>query len=156
MLEVRLICVGKLKEDYLKDAYAEYEKRLRPFCRLTLFEVPESRLPDSPSKAQIDSALLEEGRGIISKCKGRTVPLTVEGRELSSPEFSSLLARYMENPGCASFVIGSSYGLSSEVKTLGEGISFSRMTFPHQLMRVIFMEQLYRGFEILSGGKYHK
>lgn len=156
MLEVRLLCVGKLKEEYWRQAAAEYEKRLRPFCKLQLTELAEERLPEKASAAQIAQALEREGEALLAKAGGMLVPLCIEGRPLDSPGMAKLLSRAMESPGTVSFLIGSSHGLSPAVKAAGEGISMSPMTFPHQLARVMLYEQVYRGFQILSGTKYHK
>lgn len=157
MLGVRLICVGKLKEAYWRDAAAEYEKRMGPLCRFELIELPEARLPREPSSAQIAAALEQEGKDILAKAAGVVFPLCVEGRPVSSEGLAQRLEKAMQSPGAVSFVIGSSYGLSPEVKRAGEGgISMSPMTFPHQLARVMLLEQLYRGFQIIGGTKYHK
>ncbi len=156
MLEVRLVCIGKLKEAYWRDAVAEYEKRLKPLCRFQLIELPEVRLPESPSAAQIAAVLDREGKSILAKTAGRVFPLCIEGKQMDSPGLAKKLAEAMQLPGAVTFVIGSSYGLSEEVKRAGEGISMSMMTFPHQLARVMLCEQLYRGFQILNGTKYHK
>ncbi len=156
MLEVRLVCVGKLKEAYWRDAVAEYEKRLRPLCDFRLIELPEVRLPASPSQAQIGRALEQEGKAMLAKAAGKLFPLCIEGRETDSPGLAKKLAAAMQSPGAASFLIGSSFGLSEEVKQAGEKLSMSPMTFPHQLARVMLCEQLYRGFQILQGTKYHK
>lgn len=156
MLEVRIVCVGKLKENYLRDACAEYEKRLRPLCKLALFELSESKLPENPSPAEIEGALAAEGEAIKQKCKGTVYPLCIEGKMGDSLSFAGKLEKAMQYPGSVTFVIGSSFGLAESVKKLGEGISFSPMTFPHQLARVMLLEQLYRGFQILQGTRYHK
>lgn len=156
MLEVRLVCIGKLKEAYWRDAVAEYEKRLKPLCRFRLIELPEVRLPESPSVAQIAAVLDREGKSILAKTAGRVFPLCIEGKQMDSLGLAKKLAEAMQLPGAVTFVIGSSYGLSEEVKRAGEGISISMMTFPHQLARVMLCEQLYRGFQILNGTKYHK
>lgn len=156
MLEVRLICIGKLKESYWRDAIAEYEKRLRPLCKFQIIELPESRTPDNPSQSQITAALEQEGRAILSKAVGKIYPLCIEGREISSEGLAKNLSSAMQSPGAVTFIIGSSHGLCDEVKRSGEGISMSPMTFPHQLARVMLCEQIYRGFQILNGTKYHK
>lgn len=156
MLEVRLVCIGKLKEAYWRDAVAEYEKRLKPLCRFRLIELPEVRLPESPSVAQIAAVLDREGKSILAKTAGRVFPLCIEGKQMDSLGLAKKLAEAMQLPGAVTFVIGSSYGLSEEVKRAGEGISISMMTFPYQLARVMLCEQLYRGFQILNGTKYHK
>ena len=146
MLGVRLICIGKLKERYWRDAVAEYEKRLRPLCRWELVELPEARLPQDPSPAEIKAALEKDA----------VYPLCIEGKQLDSPALARRLQKAMDHPGAVTFVIGSSFGLADAVKQAGEGISMSPMTFPHQLARVMLCEQLYRGFQILQNSKYHK
>ena len=156
MLEVRLVCIGKLKEAYWRDAVAEYEKRLRPLCKFTFIELPEARLPADPSDAQIEQALEQEGKAILEKTAGTIFPLCIEGKQVDSPGLAEKLSAAMQFPGTVSFVIGSSHGLSKEVKAAGEGISMSPMTFPHQLARVMLCEQIYRAFQILQGSKYHK
>ena len=156
MLGVKLICVGKLKEAYWRQAVAEYEKRLRPLCRWELVELPEVRLPSRPSPGEIENALEKEGEQILRYATGAVYPLCIEGKELSSPQLARLLAGAMQSPGAVSFVIGSSYGLSHGVKKAGQGISLSPMTFPHQLARVMLCEQIYRGFQILDNAPYHK
>lgn len=156
MLEVRLICIGKLKEAYWRDAVAEYEKRLKPLCRFQIVELPEARLPNDPSEAQISAALAQEGEAILAKAAGVLFPLCIEGKETDSPGLAKKLENAMRFPGAVSFVIGSSHGLHETVKQSGERLSMSPMTFPHQLARVMLCEQIYRGFQILNGTKYHK
>lgn len=156
MLEVRLICIGKLKEGYWRDAVAEYEKRLRPLCKFQIIELPEARLPENPSQSQITAALEQEGKAIMAKSAGKIFPLCIEGKQTDSPGLAKKLSSAMQSPGAVTFVIGSSHGLCDEVKHSGEGISMSPMTFPHQLARVMLCEQIYRGFQILNGTRYHK
>ena len=156
MLGVKLICVGKLKEAYWRDAVAEYEKRLRHLCKWELIELPEARLPSEPSQGEIDAVLEKEGEQILRHAVGKIYPLCIEGKLLDSPGLAKRLAGAMQSPGAASFVIGSSFGLSPKVKAAGEGLSMSPMTFPHQLARVMLCEQIYRGFQILGNTKYHK
>ncbi len=160
MLNVRLICAGKLKERFFLEAAAEYEKRLRPFCRLELIELPETRLPERPSPAEIHAALEQEAAEIGKKLlkDGRLICLCVEGKQVSSEAFAELLTE-TENSGRPriNFVIGSSFGLAEELKNRADArLSMSKMTFPHHLARVMLMEQLYRGFQIKEGTKYHK
>lgn len=160
MLTVTLICVGKLKEKFYLAAVEEYRKRLSAFCKLTILELPESRLSDRPSQAQIDQALLQEAGLILEKVpkSSALIPLCVEGKELSSPE----LARQMEcwavrGQSALTFVIGGSFGLHDTVKERGVfRLSMSPMTFPHHLARVMVLEQIYRGFQINAGTRYHK
>ena len=157
-MQIELITVGKLKENWLREAYAEYEKRLSRYCRLHLTELPESKLPESPAPAEIAAALQTEGKAILQACKGRIIAMCIEGKERSSEEFASLLAdTAVSGDSTVSFVIGSSFGLSDEVKQRADlRFSMSKMTFTHQIARVLLMEQLYRAFQIQTGGKYHK
>ena len=158
MLKVQVIAVGKMKEAWMRAGLAEYGKRLSAFCRLEIIEVEEYRLGEHPSAAEIERAMSEEGRHILQKAAGSLLfPLCIEGELLSSEELAGHLADAAQKTGCVSFIIGGSFGLSAEVKQAGaRKFSFSRMTFPHQLMRVILSEQLYRAFSINAGGKYHK
>ncbi len=157
-MQIHLITVGKLKEKWLREAYDEYDKRLQRYCRLTLTELPESRLPDSPSDSEIASALQQEGKAILSAYKGRLIALCIEGKLRSSEQFAELLSdAAVSGSSTVSFVIGSSFGLSDEVKQKADiRFSMSPMTFTHQIARVLLMEQLYRAFQINTGGKYHK
>jgi 23S rRNA (pseudouridine1915-N3)-methyltransferase len=160
MRTITIVCVGKLKESYLSAACQEYTKRLRGYCKLSVVEVDEHRLSDKPSKAQIEAAIISEGRKLLSKTPSGSVivALCIEGKTMTSPE----LASYLDNSairgqGDVSFLIGGSWGLSDEVKSSANlRLSMSSMTFPHQLARVMLLEQLYRSFQIISGGKYHK
>lgn len=159
MLTVNLICVGSLKERYWRDACAEYAKRLSSFCNLTVLELPETRLSDRPSAAEIAKALDAEGKAILAKAgNGAVIPLCIEGGQLSSPGLAELLEGLaLSGTSAVSFVIGSSYGLSDSVKKKGvKRLSMSEMTFPHQLARVMLLEQIYRAFTISGNGKYHK
>lgn len=159
MLTVQLICVGKLKETYWRDACAEYAKRLAAFCRFSIVELPESRLPENPSAAQIGAALREEGEKILSAAKGGAViPLCIEGKECSSVELAEKIETLaLDGVSTLCFIIGSSFGLDDTVKQAGRWrLSMSPMTFPHQLARVMLCEQIYRAFQINSNGKYHK
>ncbi len=160
MLAVDLIAVGRLKEEYLRLACAEYSKRLSAFCRLNIIEIAESRLPDEPSAAQISAALGSEAEDILKKIPANSfvTAMCIEGKQLSSEKFSALLTDIpVRGKSTVSIVIGSSFGLSESVKSRADlRLSMSEMTFPHQLARVMVLEQLYRGFMISSGGKYHK
>lgn len=160
MRSITVLCVGKLKEAYLRAAAAEYEKRLSAFCRLSIIEVDEERLPDAPSQAQIDATLTAEGRRLLAHIpSGAAVfALCIEGQEMSSPALAATLDRLaVDGYSRIVFVIGGSWGLSEEVKrTARVRLSMSPMTFPHQLARVMLLEQLYRAGQISSGGKYHK
>ena len=160
MLRVQLICVGKLKEAFYLQACGEYCKRLAPLCKLTVVELPEIKLPDSPAPAQIQAALAREGEAILEKVpKGSMlIPLCIEGQLLSSPDLAGTLERWsVEGISSVSFVIGGSFGLSPTVKAgAALKLSMSPMTFPHHLARVMLLEQLYRALQINVGSKYHK
>ena len=160
MLNITLLCVGKLKEAYWRDACAEYEKRLGAFCRFRLVEVAEERLPDSPSSAQIAATVEAEGKRLLEQLPrdGAVIPLCIEGKELDSPALSARIQKLaVDGISHVVFIIGGSWGLSEAVKSRATlRLSMSPMTFPHQLARVMVLEQIYRAFQIASGGKYHK
>ena len=160
MVNVTLLCVGKLKEAYWRDACAEYEKRLGAFCRFRLIEVAEERLPDNPSAAQIAATVEAEGKRLMEKLpkEAAVIPLCIEGKEMDSVALSAYLDRLAVNgTSHVVLVIGGSWGLSDEVKAQAAlRLSMSPMTFPHQLARVMVLEQIYRAFQISAGGKYHK
>lgn len=144
MIRVRIVCVGKLKERYWREACAEYEKRLSRFCDLEILELSERRSPE------------EEEEEILRALRGEVFVLALEGKEVSSEEFSELIGGCVDRGSEISLVIGSSEGLAEGVKAKGRKLSFSRMTFPHQMFRVVLLEQLYRAFMIRSGSEYHK
>ncbi len=161
MLNVNLITVGKLKESYLRDACAEYQKRLQTFCKLNIVELNESRLPDSPSEKEIKTALSNEGKAMMSLLSGNScynITMCIEGKQLSSVKFAEKLEKIsVDGKSTVNIVIGSSFGIADEIKAMSDfKLSMSEMTFPHQLARVMLLEQLYRAFQINSGGKYHK
>lgn len=159
MMKINLICVGKLKETYWRNACAEYEKRLHQFCKFSIHEIPEYRLPDNPSEAQINIALDSEGEKILSLAERSAIlALCIEGNLLSSTQLADKIETFgVQGIGTLSFIIGSSYGLSSQVKRKAAfRLSMSPMTFPHQLARVMLYEQIYRSFQIINHGKYHK
>lgn len=160
MLNITLLCVGKLKEAYWRDACAEYEKRLGAFCRFKLVEVAEERLPENPSAAQISATIEAEGKRLLDQMPKdcAVIPLCIEGKELDSPSLSARIQKLaVEGTSHIAFVIGGSWGLSDAVKNRAVlRLSMSPMTFPHQLARVMVLEQVYRAFQIASGGKYHK
>lgn len=160
MLGIKLICVGKMREKYYSDAFAEYEKRLSAYCRFELSEVNEERLPDSPSNNEIMKALSKEGETILKMVPrdAYIIALCVEGKQMPSEKLASVL-REREGSGkpriC--FIVGGSYGLSDQVKKAVDcRLSMSEMTFPHHLARVMLAEQIYRGFKINEGSAYHK
>ncbi len=159
MKNMTLICVGRLKEDYLRAACAEYEKRLRTLCRLTVIEIQPAYLPDDPSQKQIDAALDAEGKQIIQKIPPDSfvIAMCIEGRQLSSEELSGRLSDAEINGKKPCFIIGGSFGLSGAVKNRADlRLSVSKMTFPHQLFRVMLLEQIYRSEQIQLHTKYHK
>ena len=155
-----VLCVGKLKEKFYADACAEYQKRLGRFCRLNVVELPEQRLPENPSPAEIAAALEREADAILEKLPrgGTVIALCVEGRELSSERLADTLARFAsQGASQLTFVIGGSFGLAARVKARAElRLSMSPMTFPHHLARVMLLEQIYRAYQIQAGSKYHK
>ncbi|MDE6660122.1 MAG: 23S rRNA (pseudouridine(1915)-N(3))-methyltransferase RlmH [Eubacterium sp.] len=159
MITVSIICVGKLKESYLRDGCAEYIKRLSAFAKVNVVEIAEERCSDNPSDSEIKNVIEKEGSRIISKIpKGSCViPLCIEGKEYSSPDFSAEIEKLSLNYSSLCFVIGGSFGLSDDVKTLGKmKLSFGKMTLPHQLARMVLLEQIYRAFSISNNSKYHK
>ena len=160
MIHIRLICTGKMKEKFYIDAAQEYSKRLSRFCRLEIIELNEQKLPEAPSPAQIAQALEKEAEAIRSRIPpgAAVVALCVEGELHSSEELARLIARSEQRgeKGLV-FLIGSSFGLHPSLKAMAaEKLSMSPMTFPHHLARVMLLEQIYRGFQINSGSKYHK
>ena len=155
MRKITLICVGTLKEKYLKDAFSEYQKRLNKFFDFNIVEIPETKLIKNNS-AEIQNVIDKESEKILEKIKGQKVfVLAIEGREMSSENFAKLIENESDFSELC-FIIGGSYGLNEKIKNLGKNISFSKMTFPHQLMRVIFAEQLYRAGTIINNIEYHK
>ena len=160
MLSVSVICIGKLKERFFEQACAEYQKRLSRFCALNIKELSECALPENPSGAQIDAALKKEGEMIEREIPSGayTISLCVEGKQLSSNELSEKLDGVaLSGKAKVCFIIGSSFGLAQSVKQKSNlCLSFSKMTFPHQLFRVLLLEQIYRAFSISNGMKYHK
>ena len=160
MFTVTIIAVGKLKEPFYRSAVEEYAKRLKGYADLRLTELPEHRLPEDPSPAQIRDGLAKEAALVREKLpKGAWLcVLTPEGKQLSSEGFAELLAGVKSRGGTgACFLLGSSYGLDPELKAMADfRLSFSPMTFPHHLARVMLLEQLYRAESIQAGSKYHK
>lgn len=160
MLNITLICVGKLKENYLRDASAEYCKRLSTLCKMNIVEITPEKLSDNPSQKEIENALENEGRKIIEKIpKGAYIySMCIEGKQKTSEE----LSREMDSIGVRGinnvvFIIGGSFGLSEKVKAMSAyRLSMSKMTFPHQVARIMLLEQIYRCMQISLGTKYHK
>lgn len=159
MAVIKFITVGSLKEDYLKAAAAEYEKRLSGFCRVEQINVKEARLPAEPSDKDINKALAEEAKVILSHMPERSykIAMCVEGKQFSSPELATKIESAFNSASELCFVIGSSHGLADEVKNAADlRLSVSKLTYPHQLMRVILLESVYRCMSIIKGTKYHK
>lgn len=160
MFEITLIAMGKLKEKFYLSAAAEYEKRMKGYCQFKLLELPETRLPDNPSPAEISAGLEKEADLILTKIpKGAWFcTLTPEGKMLSSEALADKLAD-VKNSGKSSacFLIGSSFGMAQRIKDKADfKLSMSPMTFPHHLARIMVLEQLYRAEAIQAGSKYHK
>lgn len=160
MLAVKLICVGKMRERFFIDAFAEYAKRLQAYCKFECIELTEQRLSDNPSQNEIAAALAREAADI-----GRNIPtdayavaMCVEGRQMKSEGMGDLIAaRADSGKPKLCFVVGGSFGLDESVKRRADmRLSMSEMTFPHHLARVMLAEQIYRGFKINEGSKYHK
>ena len=160
MVSVHIICVGKMKEKFYLEAAAEYAKRLSGYCRLTVTELPEERLPDRPTPAQIQGALEREGTAILAKLPrgGKVVAMCIEGKTMDSPQLSPQMNRWMvEGASDITFLVGGSFGMSQTVKDRANlRLSMSPMTFPNHLARVMLLEQIYRAFKIQEGSGYHK
>ena len=149
MQRVTVLCVGKLKEKFYIDAAAEYVKRLQRHCKLELIELPEQRLPDDPSPAEIQKALRTEGDAIRERLPkgGAVIALCIEGRPCSSVQGKTQLT----------FLVGGSVGLDEDLKRQADWrLSMSPMTFPHHMARIMLLEQIYRAYQIAGGAKYHK
>jgi 23S rRNA (pseudouridine1915-N3)-methyltransferase len=160
MMNVQLIVLGKLKEKYMKDFAAEYEKRLSAYCKMTVVELEPVKLSDNPSQSEIDNALLKETKMIKDKIPKNSYifAMCIEGKQMSSEDFSQKLDDIaLSGKNSVVFIIGSSFGLSNEIKGMSDyKFSMSKMTFPHKLARIMLTEQIYRGFSISNNGKYHK
>jgi 23S rRNA (pseudouridine1915-N3)-methyltransferase len=159
MQRITVICVGKLKEKFYAAAVDEYCKRLSRFCKLDILELPENRLPEVPSPAEIQQALASEAELIQSKLpRSAVIALCIEGKELSSVELAEKM-KSLATSGFShlTFLIGGSCGLDETLKQKADlRLSMSPMTFPHHLARVMLLEQIYRAFQIQAGTKYHK
>lgn len=159
-MRINIVCIGKLKERYWTDAVAEYSKRLSRFCDIEITELKESRLADKASHAEEQNVIYEEGQSILKHIKDNSYVITLEikGKELSSEEFADKIGQLqLSGRSDITLVIGGSLGLSKEVSCRADyKLSFSKMTFPHQMMRVILLEQIYRSFKILKNETYHK
>lgn len=159
MINLKFIVLGNIKEQYLRDAAAEYIKRLGAFAKVELCELKEARIPDNPSQSHIDAALEDEAQRILAAIPPRShvIALAVEGRQMSSEDFAEHIENVTQISSAICLIIGSSHGLSQRVKAAADyRLSLSKMTFPHQLFRVMLLESVYRAFNIIKGTKYHK
>ena len=160
MQRVTVLCVGKLKEKFYTDAAAEYVKRLQRYCKLDVVELPEYRLPEEPSPAEIQKALQTEGAAIRERLPrgGAVVALCIEGKPCSSEELSRRIIDFgVQGKTQITFLIGGSVGLDESIKKQADWrLSMSPMTFPHHMARIMLMEQIYSAYQIAAGTKYHK
>ena len=159
-MDINIICIGKLKEKYWVDAIAEYSKRLKPYCGLTITELKESKLKANAGPAEENEVKVNEGKDILAHIdpKDYVITLEIKGKRLTSEAFAEKMAELgLSGKSTIDMVIGGSLGLSEEVSRRADyKLSFSDMTFPHQMMRVILLEQIYRSFKIQRGEPYHK
>ena len=157
MIKINIVAVGKVKEKYFQEGVNEYLKRLNRFCRVNVIEIKERNIVENPNPSEILEILKREGEDIKKELKGHVVAMAIEGKKHSSISFANFINKIKDEVGEITFVIGGSYGIDSSVKEkASDKISFSDMTFPHTLYRVMLVEQIYRAFTILEDGKYHK
>lgn len=156
MYKINIVCTGSLKEQYFKEAQEEYLKRLSRFCDVKVTEFGETRLSSSPTPSEIATALDKEYDIISSHLKGKVFVLSLEGKQYDSEAFCKKLFDSFSISDTITFVIGSSYGLSQKLKEKYDNICFSKMTFPHHLVRIFLEEQIYRAFTIKNNISYHK
>ncbi|MDF2656257.1 MAG: rlmH [Bacillota bacterium] len=159
-MNITILCIGKLKERYWTEAIAEYSKRLSKYCTLTINELKEEKSPDNPSPAEESAVKDAEGKSILKQIKrdSYVIALAIKGKELDSEALSEKIRTLgIAGKSDLTFVIGGSLGLSEEVLSRVDfQLSFSKLTFPHQMMRVILLEQIYRSFKIIRNETYHK
>jgi len=158
-MNINIICVGKIKEDFFVKATAEFEKRLSRFCTFNVITLPDKSIPDNPSEAEEQIVLRKEGEEILKKIgKGDTViAMCIEGKQLSSRELADKISEFQMQSSTIDFIIGGSLGLSDEVKQRANlKLSMSKMTFPHRIARLMLEEQIYRAFKINANETYHK
>lgn len=159
-MNINIIAIGDIKEKYLKDAIKEYQKRIKAYSNISIYEIPEVRLSSNPSQQEIIQAIDKEGERISDKVNPRSYvfALCIEGKQMTSEEFSNKFEDItLDGFSDITFIIGGSNGLSPSVKKLANHkLSFSKMTYPHQLMRVILLEQIYRAYKIMRNEPYHK
>lgn len=159
-MKISIVCVGKMREKFYREAMAEYAKRLSRYCRLEILEEEDEKTPDGASQALEEQIRLKEAKRILSRLKedAYIIALEIQGKKMDSVEFAEMIEKLgIQGKSHIQFVIGGSLGLHESVLRLAHlRLSFSDMTFPHQLMRVILLEQIYRGYRIISGEPYHK
>ncbi len=159
MLTINIICVGKIKENYLKNAIAEYTKRLSKYCKLNITELPDEKIPDKLNSALESEIKNKECNNIINHLKNGSyiIALDLKGKELSSEEFSKKIDNISMDFSNITFIIGGSLGLNKTLLDMCNfKICFSKMTFPHQLIRIFLLEQIFRAFKISNGETYHR
>ena len=157
-MTINIICVGKIKEQGIKDATAEYEKRLGRFCNINVIQLPDKSIPDNPTKGECDAVLKSEGEQILKKIgkSDKVIALCVEGKALTSEGLAEKMKAMMFESSVIDFVIGGSLGLSDDVKMRADyKLSISAMTFPHRIARLVITEQIYRAFKINANEAYH-
>lgn len=159
-MNISIVSVGKVKEKYLRDGIEEYRKRLTRYCNIEIIEVPDEKAPETLSPKEEEQVKEKEGQAILKHIKENAyvIALAINGKQLSSEELADFISeRAMNGDSSLVFVIGGSLGLSQDVLSRADfKLSFSKMTFPHQLMRMILLEQVYRGYRIIKGEPYHK
>lgn len=159
MLTINIICIGKIKEQYLKDAITEYSKRLSRYCKLNIVELPDEKIPDKINTSLANEIKLKECTNIINHTKKDSyiIALDLNGKQFTSEEFSKKIEDISMENSSITFIIGGSLGLNEEVLNMcNQKISFSKMTFPHQLFRAFLLEQIFRAFKISNGETYHR
>ena len=158
-MNITVVCVGKIKEKFFTDAINEYSKRLSRFCKIDIVEVKDIKIPDNPSDKECAQVLEKEAELILAKIPKDSyiIPLCIEGKEFSSPELADKIRTISMEKSHITFIIGGSLGMTEDVKRIGSlRLSFGKLTLPHQLMRVVLLEQIYRAFKINGGESYHK
>lgn len=159
MLNIQIICIGKIKEDYLRSAVNEYSKRLSRFCKLEILELPDEKIPDKLNTSLANEIKQNECSNIIKHLKKSSynIVLDLSGKQLTSEQFSEKIENLSMTNSNITFIIGGSLGLTNELLNYcQEKLCFSKMTFPHQLIRVFLLEQIFRGFKIANNETYHR
>lgn len=158
MVHINIVCIGKIKETYLKDAIIEYSKRLSKYCMLSIIELSDEPIPNNASLADEEKIIIVESQKLQNALpKGYNILLDLQGKEYSSTDFAEKIKSLQLTNSTLNFIIGGSLGTSQDLRNIcQERICFSKMTFPHQLIRVFLLEQIYRSFKIINNEKYHK